>query len=77
VEHPQTNRQAKAANKIIFNKLKKRLDPAKGSWSLSIKGEHVDDPTSIRGWEDLDERPLFFGLVGCTVLTGGTKSTIG
>lgn len=32
VEHPQTNRQAKAANKVILGQLKKRLDRAKGKW---------------------------------------------
>jgi len=31
VEHPQTNDQTEAANKVILNKLKKRLDPAKGN----------------------------------------------
>jgi len=30
VEHPQTNGQAEAANKIILNELKKKLNPAKG-----------------------------------------------
>ena len=30
VEHPQTNRQAEAANKIILNELKKHLSKAKG-----------------------------------------------
>ena len=32
VEHPQTNGQAEAANKVILNQLKKRLDTAKGKW---------------------------------------------
>jgi len=32
VEHPQTNGQAKAANKVILRKLKKRLGNAKGKW---------------------------------------------
>ncbi|XP_014522940.1 uncharacterized protein LOC106779360 [Vigna radiata var. radiata] len=32
VEHPQTNGQAEAANKIIVNELKKRLGEAKGGW---------------------------------------------
>jgi hypothetical protein len=32
VEHPQTNGQAEAANKIILNGLKKRLKDAKGNW---------------------------------------------
>jgi len=32
VEHPQTNGQAKAGNKIILGQLKKRLDGAKGKW---------------------------------------------
>jgi len=31
VEHPQTNGQAEAGNKIIFNELKKRLGPIKGN----------------------------------------------
>lgn len=30
VQHPQRNRKAKAANKIILTKLKKRLEMAKG-----------------------------------------------
>jgi len=32
VEHPQTNGQAEAANKIILGQLKRRLDEAKGKW---------------------------------------------
>ncbi|XP_014501602.1 uncharacterized protein LOC106762287 [Vigna radiata var. radiata] len=32
VEHPQTNGQAEAINKIIVNELKKRLREAKGTW---------------------------------------------
>jgi len=32
VEHPQTNEQAKTANKVILVELRKRLDNAKGRW---------------------------------------------
>jgi len=32
VEHPQSNGQAEAANKVILNRLKRRLDSAKGNW---------------------------------------------
>nr|KYP36400.1 Transposon Ty3-I Gag-Pol polyprotein [Cajanus cajan] len=32
VEHPQTNGQAEAANKVILKELKKRLGSAKGQW---------------------------------------------
>ena len=32
VEHPQTNGQAEAANKVIMNGLTKRLEDAKGAW---------------------------------------------
>jgi len=32
VEHPQTNRQAKVANKVILAELKKKLGLAKGKW---------------------------------------------
>ena len=32
IEHPQTNGQAEAANKILLGQLKKRLDGAKGKW---------------------------------------------
>nr|KYP36325.1 Retrovirus-related Pol polyprotein from transposon 412 family [Cajanus cajan] len=32
VEHPQTNGQAEAANKVILRELKKRLGPPKGEW---------------------------------------------
>jgi len=32
VEHPQTNGQAEATNKVILNELKKRLGPAKENW---------------------------------------------
>jgi len=32
VEHPQTNEQAEAANKVILVELRKRLDIAKGRW---------------------------------------------
>ena len=30
--YPQGNRQAKTVNKVIVNRLKKRLDDAKGRW---------------------------------------------
>nr|KYP58979.1 Pol polyprotein [Cajanus cajan] len=33
VEHPQTNGQAEAANKVILQELKKRLGNAKGQWA--------------------------------------------
>ncbi|XP_016185226.1 uncharacterized protein LOC107626849 [Arachis ipaensis] len=33
VEHPQSNGQVEAANKIIFKGLKKRLNQKKGSWA--------------------------------------------
>ncbi|XP_072076557.1 uncharacterized protein [Arachis hypogaea] len=33
VEHPQTNDQVEAANKIILLGLKKRLDKKKGTWA--------------------------------------------
>jgi len=33
VEHPQTNGQAEAANKMILSQLKKRLGAAKGKWA--------------------------------------------
>jgi hypothetical protein len=32
VEHPQTNGQAKAANRVILRGLKRRLGEAKGQW---------------------------------------------
>lgn len=32
VEHPQSNGQVEAANKVILSELKKRLDTAKGRW---------------------------------------------
>ena len=36
VEHPQTNDQAEAANKVILNEQKKRLGPAKGNWTEEL-----------------------------------------
>nr|KYP70484.1 Transposon Ty3-I Gag-Pol polyprotein [Cajanus cajan] len=33
VEHPQTNGQAEAANKVILRELKNRLENAKGQWA--------------------------------------------
>jgi len=36
VEHPQTNGQAEAANKVILVKLQKRLDGAKGCWPEAL-----------------------------------------
>ena len=36
VEHPQTNDQAEAANKVFLNKLKKILGPAKGNWTEEL-----------------------------------------
>nr|KYP38620.1 Pol polyprotein [Cajanus cajan] len=36
VEHPQSNGQAEAANKVILSKLKKRLGAAKGAWAEEL-----------------------------------------
>lgn len=36
VEHPQTNRQAKVANKVILAELKKKLGLAKGKWAKEL-----------------------------------------
>jgi len=36
VEHPQTNGQVEATNKVIFNELKKRLGPAKVKWTEEL-----------------------------------------
>ena len=36
VEHPQTNGQAEAANKVLLNELRKRLDTAKGRWAEEL-----------------------------------------
>ncbi|XP_029128237.1 uncharacterized protein LOC109802001 [Cajanus cajan] len=36
VEHPQSNGLAEAANKVILNELKKRLDSAKGTWAEEL-----------------------------------------
>jgi len=36
VEHPQSNGQAEATNKVIMNGLKKRLDSAKGNWAEQL-----------------------------------------
>ncbi|XP_027351204.1 uncharacterized protein LOC113862312 [Abrus precatorius] len=36
VKHPQTNGQAKAANKVILNELKRRLGLAKGEWAEKL-----------------------------------------
>jgi len=36
VEHPQTNGQAEAANKVLLNELKKRLSTAKGRWTEEL-----------------------------------------
>ncbi|XP_068479045.1 uncharacterized protein [Phaseolus vulgaris] len=36
VEHPQTNGQAEAANKVILRQLKKRLGSAKGLWAEKL-----------------------------------------
>ncbi|XP_019442352.1 PREDICTED: uncharacterized protein LOC109347077 [Lupinus angustifolius] len=36
VEHPQTNGQAEAANKVILKGLKKRLDESKANWSYQL-----------------------------------------
>lgn len=36
VEHPQCNGQAKAANKVILVKLKKRLDSAMDRWPKEL-----------------------------------------
>ncbi|MCI97292.1 gypsy retrotransposon integrase-like protein, partial [Trifolium medium] len=36
VEHPQTNGQAEAANRVILRGLKRRLDEAKGNWAEEL-----------------------------------------
>ena len=36
VEHPQTNGQAEAANKVLLNELRKRLGTAKGRWTKEL-----------------------------------------
>jgi len=36
MEHPQTNRQAEASNKVILIELRKRLNGAKGMWSEEL-----------------------------------------
>ncbi|RDX98991.1 hypothetical protein CR513_18019, partial [Mucuna pruriens] len=36
VEHPQSNGQAEAANKIILRRLRKRLEEAKGRWAKEL-----------------------------------------
>lgn len=40
VEHPQTNGQVEAANKMIVAKLKKRLRSAKGAWVDELQEVH-------------------------------------
>lgn len=36
VDHPQTNEQVEAANKVILGELKKRLNGAKGRWAEEL-----------------------------------------
>ncbi|XP_027342939.1 uncharacterized protein LOC113855491 [Abrus precatorius] len=36
VEHPQTNGQSEAANKVILHELKRRLGSAKGKWAEKL-----------------------------------------
>lgn len=36
VEHPQTNGQAKAANKVIIREMRKKLGMKKGLWAEEI-----------------------------------------
>ncbi|RDY11323.1 hypothetical protein CR513_04034, partial [Mucuna pruriens] len=36
VEHPQTNRQAEAANKVILMGLRRRLEEAKDRWAEEL-----------------------------------------
>ena len=36
VEHPQTNGQAQAANKVILRALQTRLDKSKGLWKEEL-----------------------------------------
>jgi len=36
VEHPQTNRQVKSANRVLLRGLKRRLDKAKGTWAEEV-----------------------------------------
>lgn len=38
VEHPQTNKQAEAANKVIHTRMRKKLDEAKGLWVEQLHG---------------------------------------
>jgi len=36
IEHPQTNGQVEAANKVLLNELKKRLGTTKGRWTEEL-----------------------------------------
>jgi len=36
MEHPQTNGQAKATNKVILGELRKRLNGAKRRWAKEL-----------------------------------------
>jgi len=38
VEHPQTNEQAEAANKVILRELRKKLGQMKELWAKEIPG---------------------------------------
>jgi len=59
VEHPQTNRQAEAANKVILRAIRRRISSAKADWAEELPGillsYHTTPQTSTR------ETP--FGLV--------------
>ncbi|XP_072075865.1 uncharacterized protein [Arachis hypogaea] len=52
IEHPQSNRQVEAANKVILKGLKKRLEGKKGSWAdelASILWSYRTSPQSSTG----------------------------
>lgn len=54
--YPQENGQTEAANKIIFDRLKKRLDTNKGHWTDELEGVFWSHQTSPR--RATDEMPF-------------------
>ncbi|XP_019447233.1 PREDICTED: uncharacterized protein K02A2.6-like [Lupinus angustifolius] len=47
VEHPQTNGQAEAANKVILKGIKKRLDESKANW-VRLREENIKKKTASK-----------------------------
>ncbi|XP_072076432.1 uncharacterized protein [Arachis hypogaea] len=83
VEHPQTNGQVEAVNKVILQGLKKRLDQKKGTWADELASvlwsyrttQHRRDPFQLTYRVDA-VIPVEIGEPSPRILLGGVDEAI-